>query len=68
MKNTEFLEMNAKFLRKSCENHQKRLIFKNTRLILKRDLSASPINGFEKNINIDLKTTRRHLHTIHRFS
>jgi len=44
-------------------------IFKNKCKILakklrKRDLSASPINGLTQNINIDLKTTRRH-QTIH---
>ena len=33
----------------------------------KKDLSASPIDGLTQNINIDLRTTRRH-QTIHRFA
>ena len=33
---------------------------------LKRDLFTSPMNGLSQNINIDLRTNRRH-QTIHRF-
>jgi len=39
--------------KKNAKIHQKRLNFENTRLILKKDLSASPIDGLKQNINID---------------
>jgi len=56
------------FSEKVAKIHQKSINFENTRLIFKkRDLSASPIDGLTQNINIDLRTTKRH-QTIHRFA
>ena len=57
---TEFLKQMQNFGEKVAKIHQKRLKFENTRLISKRYLSASPIDGLTQTINIDLKTTRRH--------
>ena len=57
-----------KFKEKVAKIHQKRRNFENIQdLFSKRDLFASPIDGLTQNINIVLRTTRRH-QTIHRFS
>jgi len=65
--NTEFSKEIQKFKEKVAKIHQKRRNFENIQdLFSKRDLSASPIDGLTQ-INIVLRTTRRH-QTIHRFS
>ena len=48
------------FCDKAAKIHKKKLNFENTSSFAKSDLSTSPNDGLTQNINIDLRTSRRH--------
>ena len=59
-KNPKISRKIPNFLKLKQSFSKKRLNFEITNSFSKRDLSASPIDGLTQNINIDLRTIRRH--------